>query len=254
MLTVISPAKKLAFGPIDEHVSSTLPSDLDLSEQIMAVLRKKSVKAIKKLMDLSDDLAEMNAQRYADWSIEHSGPTARQALFAFRGDVYQGIDADTLSPSQVAFGTGHLRILSGLHGTLRPNDLIRPYRLEMGTVLSVKGKKNLYQFWGDKVTARLQIDLDASGSDVLINLASDEYFKVVNAKKLKARIITPVFKDLKNGQYKSLFLYVKQARGMMAGYILRNAINDPEQLKQFERGGYRYTEALSTPDVWVFTR
>jgi len=254
MLTIISPAKKLAFGPVDSQVPATLPTDLDRSEKIMAVLRKKSVKAIKNLMDLSDDLAELNVKRYAEWTTEHSEPSARQALFAFKGDVYQGLNADTLSPSQVGFGTEHLRILSGLHGLLRPNDLIRPYRLEMGTQLAVKGKKNLHQFWGDRVTDRLQADLDASGSNVLVNLASDEYFKVVNAKKLKARIITPVFKDLKNGQYKSLFLYVKQARGMMAGYILRNEINDPEQLKQFDGGGYRYSEALSTPDVWVFTR
>lgn len=254
MLTIISPAKKLAFGPVDGHVPSTVPMDLDRSEQIMAVLRKKSVKAIKNLMDLSDDLAELNVKRYAEWTTELSGPQVRQALYAFRGDVYQGLDADTLSKEQVEFGSGHLRILSGLHGLLRPSDLIRPYRLEMGTPLAVKGKKNLYQFWGDRVTARLQADLDASGSDVLINLASDEYFKVVNAKKLKARIITPVFKDLKNGQYKSLFLYVKQARGMMAGHIIRNAVIDPEQLKNFNGGGYRYTEALSTPDIWVFTR
>lgn len=205
-------------------------------------------------MDLSDDLAQLNVQRYSQWTTDHTATNARQALFAFRGDVYQGIDADTLTPAQVEFAIDHLRILSGLHGMLRPNDLIMPYRLEMGTQIPVKGKKNLYQFWSEIVTTRIQADLTTSGSEVLVNLASDEYFKVVDAKKLKAQVVTPVFKDLKNGQYKSLFLYVKQARGTMAGHIIRHGINNPEDLKNFDGMGYRYTEALSTDNMWVFTR
>ena len=244
----------MAFGPVDRQVAPTMPLDLERSEQIMAELRKRSMKNIMKLMRLSHDLAELNVQHNTEWGTGHTTVNARQALFAFRGDVYQGLNADTLSTGQVGFATQYIRILSGLYGMLRPNDLIRPYRLEMSTPLPVSGQKNLCRFWTDRVTARVQADLDASGSDVLINLASDEYFKVVDVRKLKACIINPVFRDLKNGQFKSLSIYLKQARGMMAGHIIRNGLIDPENLKYFEGGGYRYTEAMSTTCTWVFTR
>jgi len=197
---------------------------------------------------------QLNAERYAHWTPDFNSGTTRQAILAFKGDVYQGMKNETLTPADLQFAQQHLRILSGLHGLLRPLDLIKPYRLEMGTKLSVKGKKDLYGFWTESVTVRLNEELARSGNDVLVNLASGEYFKVVNTKKLKARIITPVFKDMKNGQLKVIFLYAKQARGMMAGFILRNRINDPEELKAFSDGGYRFSEAESIGDTWVFTR
>ena len=161
---------------------------------------------------------------------------------------------DELTAAELSFAQSHLRILSGLYGLLRPLDLIKPYRLEMGTKLSVRGKKDLYAFWGDEITDRVNASLIESGDNTLINLASGEYFKAINTKKLKGKMITPVFKDMKNGQLKVIFLYAKQARGMMTGYILRNGINDAEELKAFSDGGYRFTESLSDDKTWVFTR
>jgi uncharacterized protein len=213
-----------------------------------------SVAQIRTLMDLSEDLASLNAERYADWEMDFSHGELKQALLAFKGDVYQGLDTDSMNADDLDFAQDHLRILSGLHGLLRPLDLIRPYRLEMGTKLTVGKAKNLYSFWGDTVTERVGEDLAASGSDVLVNLASAEYFKVLNTKKLGVRVVTPSFKDYKNGQLKSLFLYVKQARGMMAGFAIRERLTEPESLKDFNGGGYRYTDELSDADNWVFTR
>lgn len=254
MITVISPAKKLDYESEVCTEEFTIPEGLDRSAQLINKLQKTSKKGISELMSLSDNLTNLNVERYAKWTEDFSEGDRRQALLAFKGDVYQGMKNDDLNPDDLQFAQNHLRILSGLHGLLRPLDLIKPYRLEMGTKLSVKGKKNLYDFWGDEITDRLNAALDASGNDTLCNLASGEYFKAVNEKKLNGKIITPVFKDMKNGKLKVIFLYAKQARGMMAGYILRNRVNDAEDLKGFSDGGYRYTEDLSDNTTWVFTR
>lgn len=254
VLILISPAKKLDFTP--QHVTAvhTVPDELQRSAKLIQALRKLSVKKIRALMDLSEDLATLNASRYAAWDPDFSHGELKQALLAFKGDVYQGLEADSLSEDDLLFAQDHVRILSGLHGILRPLDLIRPYRLEMGTPLGAGGAKDLYAYWGPSVTERVKGLLAGSGSDQLVNLASSEYFKVVQVKKLGVRVITPSFKDYRNGQLKSLFLYVKQARGMMTGFAVRNRITEPEALKDFSGGGYRYTEELSDADNWVFTR
>ncbi len=254
MITVISPAKKLDFSSKVQTSQFSIPQNLDRSGQLINKLQKTSDHKLGELMDLSKNLIDLNAERYAQWTGDFSQGQTRQAILAFKGDVYQGMKNETLTESELLFGQDHLRILSGLHGLLRPLDLIKPYRLEMSTKLAVGGKKDLYAFWGDSIATRLNADLEASGNDTLINLASEEYFKAAKTKNLKGRIITPVFKDLKNGQLKVIFLWAKQARGMMAGYILRNGINRPEDLKSFNDGGYCYTQALSDGSTWVFTR
>lgn len=254
MITVISPAKKLDYESSIPTQEFTLPENLERSAQLINKLQKTSNKEISELMKLSDNLTQLNADRYAEWTDDFSEGQTRQALLAFSGDVYQGMKNTELTEADVKFAQNHLRILSGLHGLLRPLDLVKPYRLEMGTKLAVGAAKNLYEFWGDEITDRLNIALEASGNDTLCNLASGEYFKAVNTKKLKASIITPVFKDMKNGQLKMISLYAKQARGMMSGYILRNRINAVEDLKGFSDGGYRFTENLSDDSTWVFTR
>lgn len=254
MITVISPAKKLDYESDVCTEEFTIPEGLDRSALLINKLRKTSKKGISELMGLSENLTNLNVERYASWSDDFSEGETRQALLAFSGDVYQGMKNNELTDSDVKFAQNHLRILSGLHGLLRPLDLIKPYRLEMGTKLSVRGKKDLYAFWGDEVTNRLNAALEASSNNTLVNLASGEYFKAINQNKLNANIITPVFKDMKNGQLKVIFLWAKQARGMMAGYILRNRINNAEDLKAFSDGGYRFTEDLSDESTWVFTR
>jgi cytoplasmic iron level regulating protein YaaA (DUF328/UPF0246 family) len=254
MLTLISPAKKLDYTAPKAAYGLTTPDGLEQSGNLIKALQKLSVKQIRELMDLSEDLAQLNADRYAAWNMDFNSGQLKQAILAFKGDVYQGMDADSMNATDLDFAQEHLRILSGLHGLLRPLDAIKPYRLEMGTQLKVGTKKNLYAFWGDEVTDRINAQLDALGSDLVINLASAEYFKVVNSKKLKATVITPTFKDYKNGQLKSLFLYVKQARGMMSGFAIRNRITEPDKLKEFNGGGYRFTESLSDELNWVFTR
>lgn len=254
MLTVLSPAKKLDYETDVCTETFTVPDGLDRSELLINKLRRTSKKKIRELMDLSENLVELNTDRYESWTPDFGSGQTKQALLAFKGDVYQGMENDTLSTSDLDFAQEHLRILSGLHGLLRPLDLIKPYRLEMGTKISVRGKKNLYQFWGSSVAERINEQLQKVNSDTLINLASNEYFKVIDLKKLEANIVTPVFKDLKNGELKVRFLYAKQARGMMTGYILRNRITEPEVLKDFNGGGYRYTKNLSDKNRWVFTR
>jgi cytoplasmic iron level regulating protein YaaA (DUF328/UPF0246 family) len=254
MITVISPAKKLDYESEVCTEEFTIPEGLDRSALLINKLRKTSKNGISELMGLSENLTNLNVERYASWSDDFSEGETRQALLAFSGDVYQGMKNNELTDSDVKFAQNHLRILSGLHGLLRPLDLIKPYRLEMGTKLSVRGKKDLYAFWGDEVTNRLNAALEASSNNTLVNLASGEYFKAINQNKLNANIITPVFKDMKNGQLKVIFLWAKQARGMMAGYILRNRINNAEDLKAFSDGGYRFTEDLSDESTWVFTR
>jgi hypothetical protein len=254
MLILLSPAKKLDYTNQTLTADFTIPENLVQSEKLIKALQKLSIKKICALMDLSEDLGQLNVQRYASWNADFTQGELKQAILAFNGEVYQGMDANHMSASDLQFAQHNLRILSGLHGLLRPLDLIKPYRLEMGTHLKVGVKKNLYAFWGDSITDRCNAELDALGSKTVVNLASAEYFKAVNTKKLQANVITPSFKDLKNGQFKSLFLYIKQARGMMAGFAIRNRITNPEELKAFNGGGYRYAETLSDESNWIFTR
>jgi cytoplasmic iron level regulating protein YaaA (DUF328/UPF0246 family) len=191
--------------------------------------------------------------RYQSWEPEHTPDNARPAVLAFKGDVYTGLDAESFSEADFSFAQQHLRILSGLYGVLRPLDLLEPYRLEMGTRLKTASGDNLYQFWGDRITAALNEELKTS-DDVVVNLASNEYFKAVQPKALNARLITPVFKDFKNGQYKIISFYAKKARGLMSRYIIQNRIDAPEAIKAFDLEGYYFSPEQSKGDTWVFLR
>ena len=254
MIAIISPAKRLDLKSEPTIRTFTIPENLDRSELLITKLRKTSGNQIKVLMSLSQELTQLNVNRYAVWSPEMTVENSRQAIFTFDGEVYRGIDIPNLTEQDLIYAQDHLSILSGLHGVLRPLDLIKPYRLEMRTKLPIRTKKNLYEFWGDSITDRLNGQLASTKSDVMVNLASSEYFKAINFKKLNARVIEPVFMDLKNGAFKVLFAYAKLARGYMTGYILRNQLKDPEGLKNFNVGGYLFSEALSEGDRWVFTR
>ncbi len=205
-------------------------------------------------MDLSPELTALNFERYHSWNLPFSQKNAKQAILAFQGDVYRKLKAQTLNEKELDFAQEHLRILSGLYGILRPLDLIQPYRLEMGTKLSVSGNKNLYEFWGRKLAENLLKEMEKQNTKVLINLASNEYFKAIKPKNINIPIITPVFKDFKNGQYKVLFLYAKYARGLMTRFIIKNKIDKPEKLKLFDSEGYAFDSNLSTEKEWVFTR
>ncbi len=253
MLIVISPAKTLDFEtpPITQEFST--PDYLEQSALLIDQLRDYSATEIASLMKLSDKLAGLNLARYQTWQLPFNLDNAKQAVLAFKGDVYTGLDAETLDQQGFNFAQTHLRILSGLYGVLKPLDLMQPYRLEMGTKLVNKRGKDLYQFWGSQL--REAIEAEAGLKDgVLVNLASNEYFKGLQAKQLNARIITPVFKDLKNGQYKIISFYAKKARGLMSRYIIDHQINDPEQIKNFDSDGYYFNSDFSKGDEWVFTR
>ena len=209
---------------------------------------------IQSLMGVSEKIANLNHERFMKWHPEVTSNNAKQALLAFKGDVYTGLDADTLDAGGLKFAQKHLRILSGLYGLLRPLDLMQPYRLEMGLRFKNRGGKNLYEFWGDDIAHAVQSALGKSGSPLLINLASNEYFKSVNAKSLDAEIITPVFKDLKQGKYKMISFYAKKARGLMARYIIDQRLNEPDGLKSFDSEGYYFSDQQSTERELVFLR
>lgn len=251
MLIVISPAKTLDFETAPSTESHSQPRFLPQSQQLINELKVLSTADIASLMKLSDKLAALNMARFQTWQKPFNLDNAKQALLAFKGDVYTGLDADTLNEAGLKFAQQHLRILSGLYGVLRPLDLMQPYRLEMGTKFANKKSKDLYQFWGSQLRESIEAELKEG---VLINLASNEYFKVVEAKKLKTRIITPVFKDWKNGQYKIISFYAKKARGLMSRYIIDHSINEPENIKGFDSEGYRYSPEMSHADEWVFLR
>lgn len=254
MLTVISPAKTLDFDTPPATRKTTQPRFLARSAELVEDARAMSPDDIRELMGVSEKIAELNHQRFMDWGRPFNLDNAKQALFAFRGDVYTGLDADSLGTAEQAFAQQHLRILSGLYGVLRPLDLMQAYRLEMGLKFANSGGKNLYEFWGDTLTKELNRDLAKSGSKVLVNLASNEYFRAVKPGSLDAEIITPVFKDLKAGKYKIISFFAKKARGQMARFILDKELNDPTGLKKFKTDGYRYNKAESTARELVFTR
>ena len=223
---------------------------IDQSKKLVTAARKLSRTELMEFMDISEKLAELNQQRFKNWKAPFSIDTGKQALFAFTGDVYDGLDATTLNKRDIDFAQNHLRILSGLYGLLRPLDLIQPYRLEMGRPLETRGAKNLYEFWRDTITDTL----NAENGNVLVNLASQEYFKAINTGKLKKEIISPVFKDEKNGKLKIISFYAKKARGTMARYLIENRIADLDGILGFSEDGYAYNSSLSEPNKPVFTR
>jgi hypothetical protein len=254
MLTVISPAKTLDFETAPTTRRATQPEFIEQASALVDDARGLSPEDIAGLMGVSETIAALNHRRFMNFSTPFSLDNAKQAVLAFKGDVYTGLEAETLDSAQLRFAQKHLRILSGLYGMLRPLDLMQPYRLEMGLRFDNSGGSNLYQFWGDRITDSLNRDIGKSGSRVLVNLASNEYFKSVRAGALDADIITPVFKDLRGGKYKVISFFAKKARGQMARFIIEKSLNEPAGLKRFRTDGYRYNKAESTAREWVFTR
>ena len=254
MLLVISPAKTLDFENKPSSLHYSTNDFLPEAEKLIKELKNYTADDLIKLMGISSKLAYLNYERFATWKLPFDTENAKQALLAFKGDVYTGLDAETLNEKELLYTQDHLRILSGLYGVLRPLDLIQPYRLEMGTKLNTNSFQGLYKYWGDKLTQNINKALIAQSDDILINLASNEYFKSLNKSKLNAKIITPVFKDFKNGEYKTISFYAKKARGLMSRFILKNQLKNPEELKHFETNGYYFSEAESNANQLVFLR
>ncbi|CDG16480.1 peroxide stress protein YaaA [Xenorhabdus doucetiae] len=254
MLITLSPAKTLDYDSPLATEKFSQPQLLAESQQLIAICRALTPAQISSLMGISDKLAGLNAARFGEWQPDFTPENARQAILAFKGDVYTGMQAETFSAGDFDFAQTHLRILSGLYGVLRPLDLMQPYRLEMGIKLENPRGKDLYQFWGDRITENLNTALEQQGDDILVNLASDEYFKAVNRKKLAAKIIKPVFLDEKNGKYKVISFYAKKARGLMSRFIIQHQLTDPARLVEFNLEGYAFDESLSKGDEWVFKR
>lgn len=253
MLFLISPAKSLDYSPAKLKKNS-LPRLMTQTEELVANLRQKSAGELKELMSISDKLAELNAERYRVFSSAFDKKNSKQAILAFKGDVYQGMEAEDFTAADFNYAQKYLRILSGLYGVLKPLDRIQPYRLEMGTKLTTEKGHNLYHYWDDTITNLINEDLEESGKNVIVNLASNEYFKSIQKKKLNGRLLTINFKDEKNGQYKVISFFAKKARGMMCRFAIKNKITNPEHLKGFDLGGYVFNEDLSQEDDWVFTR
>jgi hypothetical protein len=254
MLVVVSPAKNLDYDSLLTTQKHSQPALLDHSQILIDRCKKLSPANISSLMGISDKLAGLNAARFGEWQQPFTTDNARPALLAFNGDVYTGIDAKTLTEQNFDYAQQHLRILSGLYGLLKPLDLMQAYRLEMGSKLDNERGANLYQFWGDIITEALNTALAEQGDNILVNLASNEYFKSVKKKSFTGDIITPAFKDWKNGQYKIISFFAKKARGLMARYIIENQINQPEDLKGFDVAGYQFSGEFSQGNEWVFTR
>ena len=254
MLIVVSPAKNLDYETAPATMVHSMPDMLDDSAELIQGLKKLAVHDVAGLMKLSDKLAFLNYERFQNWSLPFDESNAKQAVLAFNGDVYTGLDANSFAKKDFNFAQKHFRILSGLYGILRPLDLMQPYRLEMGTKFENTRGKDLYAFWGEKITQAINEHMADIKSDLLINLASNEYFKSVKPKLLNAQVIEPQFKDWKNGQFKMISFFAKKARGMMARYIIQNQIKDAEGLKGFDDDGYEYNEALSIEKKPVFTR
>ena len=252
MLVVISPAKKLNENCNKDIISKvTIPPFLEDSKKIVNSLRKYSTDKLSKLMNISEKISLLNYERYIKWSLPFNKNNAHPALLLFQGDVYKGISADDFKKEDFLFAQNSLRILSGLYGILKPLDLIQPYRLEMGTQIKIGKHNDLYDFWGEEITQAINKD---KNSDYLINLASVEYFKSIKKDKLKAKLINIIFKEKRNGNYKIIGINAKKARGLMSRYIIKNKINNPEDLKKFKEENYIYNKNLSSDSDWVFTR
>jgi cytoplasmic iron level regulating protein YaaA (DUF328/UPF0246 family) len=255
MLMLLSPAKSLDYETPASTTEASTPMFIQEATQLIEQLRSLSVAEVASLMDLSDKLAALNVTRYATWTPEHGTNNAKQALLAFNGDVYEGLNAASLSVAELNWAQQHLRILSGLYGVLRPLDYLQPYRLEMGTVLSNAEGKDLYAFWGEKITQALNESLQnlKEKTKVVVNCASDEYFKSVKPRLLEATIIQPVFEDWK-GSWKIISFYAKRARGLMARFAIQHKISNPEKLKYFDCEGYVFDAEASTQNTWRFRR
>lgn len=254
MLIVLSPAKTLDFESPIKVNKTTEPDFIPRSAELVATLRSMPPAEIGSLMSISDSLAQLNVARYASWSKKFTADNSRPAVLAFDGDVYEGLDARSLSARQLDWAQKHLRILSGLYGLLRPLDLMQPYRLEMGTRLATKRGKDLYAFWGDQITEALNESLKVAKSEALVNLASEEYFKSVKPAKLDRPVITPVFEEWKGGGYKIVSFFAKRARGLMARYAIEHKLTKPEQLKDFDSEGYGFDAKASNEARWIFRR
>ncbi|MCR4467545.1 peroxide stress protein YaaA [Burkholderia sp. SCN-KJ] len=256
MIIVLSPAKSLDYDTPAHVPSYTKPAFVDDASELIHGLRKLSPQDISTLMDISDPLARLNFQRYADWSPTFTTANAKQAVLAFNGDVYEGFDAKSLSAADLDYAQQHVRVLSGLYGLLRPLDLLQPYRLEMGTRFANARGKDLYAFWGDRITRALneQLETRSGAARVLVNCASTEYFKSVKPKLLAAPIVTPVFEDWKGGRYKIISFHAKRARGLMARYIVENRIAEPAALKDFAVEDYAFDAAASNDSTYVYRR
>lgn len=254
MLMVISPAKTLDYDTPPVTDKSTQPQFVAEAQQLIGVMRNFTPLQLSGLMKISDKLAGLNAARFAEWQPQFTMENSKQALLAFKGDVYTGLDADSLDESGLDYAQTHLRMLSGLYGLLRPLDLMQPYRLEMGTRVANPGGKDLYEFWGDTLTEALNAYMEEQGMGTLLNLASNEYFKAVKPAKLKANLVNVDFKDQKNGQYKIISFYAKKARGLMARYVIQNRIDSVAGLRDFAVDGYYYSEEQSSPNHLVFLR
>ena len=250
MHLLISPAKTLDMDGAIAVPKTTLSPFMNESASLIKDLKKLRSTDIQDLMKVSSKIAELNANRFLEWNLPFSETNAKAAIHAFKGDVYTGLDAESISKDDMEFAQEHLSILSGLYGLLRPLDLMQAYRLEMGTKFSNTGGKNLYEFWGNKITE----EINKREQKYIINLASNEYFKAVNKKILKAEIITPVFKDEKNGTLKVISFYAKKARGLMTRFIIQNHMTNVEEIKNFNLGGYAFSKNLSADKEWVFTR
>lgn len=253
MLVILSPAKTLDFSKIDYTEYSVNPF-LNKSKELISLLKTYSISELQELMKINNSLAALNFKRIDEWKVPKEPGRGKQAIFTYHGEVYNGLKASTLSIRAIEYAQTHLRILSGLYGVLRPLDLIAAYRLDMGALLHNPKGYSLYDFWNDSITKEIQKSINQQGDSILVNLASSEYTRVVNLKKLKARIITPEFREYKNGSYKTIIIYTKKARGLMARYIIENELSDPESIKKFDQEGYFYNETLSTTDIPVFTR
>lgn len=254
MLIVVSPAKTLDYETPPKTKDFTLPDYLNNSAELIQRMRQFSSLDIAELMKVSIKIADLNFDRFETWDKNYTEKNAKQAVLAFKGDVYTGLDAQSFSAKDFKFAQSNFRMLSGLYGLLRPLDLMLPYRLEMGTRLSTERGKNLYEFWGNEITDGLNKQLKKTQSDYLINLASIEYFKAVKPKRLNAEIITPAFKEYKNGDYKMIGVYAKKARGLLSRYIIQNQLSDIEDIKSFSLDGYEFSEKMTKDNNWVFTR
>lgn len=254
MIIIISPAKTLDLKPNIQTKKYSLPYFLDDSKLLINELRKLNPKDIARLMKVNTEIANLNFERNLSWRLPFNENNAKQALLVFKGQVFIGLNAKNLTEADLLFAQNHLRILSGLYGILRPLDLIQAYRLEMGIPLKNPKGKNLYEFWGNKITDMINKELSNQTQKTLINLASNEYFKAIKPKQIKSKIITPVFKELKGDEFKVVTIYAKTARGLMSRFIIDNRIENPDDIKAFDTDGYLYHKELSTENEWVFTR
>ena len=253
LVTIISPAKKLDYSPIEKNLDSTVPGLLEHSNELIKYLKSLNPQEVSSLMGLSDKLGALNYERFQEWETPFTKSNSKQAILAFKGDVYQGLDAESLSKTELIWAQKHVRILSGLYGVLKPLDLMQAYRLEMGTKFPTNRGKNLYEFWNSIITDELNRTF-TSKKATLLNLASNEYFKSINSSELKANVITPIFMDRKNGKYKIISFFAKKARGLMTRYVIKNQTEDIADIQNFEEGGYFFNEEMSEDNKPVFCR